>query len=95
MNIIMDGAKAMIITDKGENATKVTVGKTPFSNRDGKDDISKGRHKITSWKDPVMTKVNEVTDKGTPRDRVKTRLATQQRNRERTRVGRGKTRFLD
>jgi hypothetical protein len=51
MSIIKDGAKAMIVTDKGENATKVRIGKTPFSNRDGKDDISKGRHKITSWKD--------------------------------------------
>ena len=46
MSIIKDGAKARIITDKEENATKVTIGKTPFSNRDGKDDISKGRHKI-------------------------------------------------
>ena len=44
---IKDGAKAMIVTDKGENATKVRIGKTPFSNRDGKDDISKGRHKIS------------------------------------------------
>jgi hypothetical protein len=47
MCIIKDGAKAMIVTDKGENATKVRIGKTPFSNRDGKDDISKGRHKIS------------------------------------------------
>ena len=39
--------KAMIVTDKGENATKVRIGKTPFSNRDGKDDNSKGRHKIS------------------------------------------------
>jgi hypothetical protein len=51
MSIIKDGAKAIIVTDKGENATKVKIGKTPFSNRDGKYDISKGRHKITSWKD--------------------------------------------
>jgi hypothetical protein len=43
MSIIKDGAKAMIVTDKGENATKVRIGKTPFSNRDGKNDISKGR----------------------------------------------------
>ena len=76
MSIIKDGAKAMIVTDKGDNATKVKIGKTPFSNRDGKDDISKGRHKITSWKDLVITKVKEVIDKGTPKDRVKTRLAT-------------------
>jgi hypothetical protein len=47
MSIIKDGAKAMIVTDKGENATKVRIGKTPFSNRDGKDDISKGRHRIS------------------------------------------------
>jgi hypothetical protein len=47
MSIIKDGAKAMIVTDKGENATKVRIGKTPFSNRDGKDDISKGRHKMS------------------------------------------------
>jgi hypothetical protein len=42
MSIIKDGAKAMIVTNKGENAAKVSIGKTPFSNRDGKDDISKG-----------------------------------------------------
>jgi hypothetical protein len=47
MIIIKDGAKAMIVTDKGENATKVRIGKTPFSNRDGKDDNSKGGHKIS------------------------------------------------
>jgi hypothetical protein len=63
MSIIKDGAKAMIVTDKGENATEVRIGKTPFSNRDGKDDISKGRHKITSWKDLEITKVREVKEK--------------------------------
>jgi hypothetical protein len=47
MSIIKDGVKARIVTDKGENATKVRIGKTPFSNRDGKDDISKGRHKTS------------------------------------------------
>jgi hypothetical protein len=47
MGIIKDRAKAMIVIDKGENATKVRIGKTPFSNRDGKDDISKCRHKIS------------------------------------------------
>jgi hypothetical protein len=47
MSIIKDGAKAIIVTDKGENATKVRIGKTPFSNRDGKDDNSKDRHKIS------------------------------------------------
>jgi hypothetical protein len=43
MSTIKDGAKARIVIDRGENATKVKIGKTPFSNRDGKDDISKGR----------------------------------------------------
>jgi hypothetical protein len=47
MSIIKDEAKARIVTGKGENATKVRIGKTPFSNRDGKDDISKGRHRIS------------------------------------------------
>jgi hypothetical protein len=87
MSIIKDGAKAMIVTDKRENATKVRIGKTPFSNRDGKDDISKGRHKITSWKDLEITKVRGVKGKNTPKDRVRTRLATRQRKREQTRVG--------
>jgi hypothetical protein len=76
MSIIKDGAKAKIVTDKGENVTKVRIGKTPFSNRYGKDDISKGRHKITSWKDLEITKVREVKGKNTPKDRVRTRLAT-------------------
>jgi hypothetical protein len=75
MSIIKDGAKPMIVTDKGENATKVRIGKTPFSNRDGKGDISKGRHKITSWKDLEITKVREVKGKNTPKDRVRIRLA--------------------
>jgi hypothetical protein len=48
MSIIKDEAKARIVTGKGENATKVRIGKTPFSNRDGKDDISKGRHRIST-----------------------------------------------
>jgi hypothetical protein len=47
MSTIKDGAKARIVTSKGENATKVRIGKTPFSNQDGKDDISKGRHEIS------------------------------------------------
>jgi hypothetical protein len=42
---IRDGVKSSIVTGKGENATKVGIGKTPLSNRDGKDDISKGRHR--------------------------------------------------
>jgi hypothetical protein len=53
----------------------VRIGKTPFSNRDGKDDISKGRHKITSWKDLEITKVSEVKGKSSLKDRVKARLA--------------------
>jgi hypothetical protein len=47
MSIINDGAKTRIATDKGENATKAKIGKTPFANRDGKDDISNGRHRIS------------------------------------------------
>jgi hypothetical protein len=50
MSIIKDEAKARILTGKGENATKVGIGKTPFSNRDGKDEISKGRHRISIMK---------------------------------------------
>jgi hypothetical protein len=41
MSTIKDGAKARIVNDRGENATKVRIGKTPFSKRDRKDDISK------------------------------------------------------
>jgi hypothetical protein len=44
---IEKGVKARIVTDREKNATKVRIGKTPFSNRDGKDDDSKGRHKIS------------------------------------------------
>jgi hypothetical protein len=47
MSTIKDEAKARIVTGKGENATKVRICKTPFLNRDGKDDISKGRHEIS------------------------------------------------
>jgi hypothetical protein len=50
MSITKDEAKTRIVINKGENATKVRIGKTPFSNRDGKDDISKGRHKISIMK---------------------------------------------
>ena len=77
MSTIKDGAKARIVTDRGENATKVRIGKTPFSNQDGRGDISKGRHKITSWKDLEITKVREVKGKSTPKDRIMTRLAMQ------------------
>jgi hypothetical protein len=47
MSTIKGGAKARVVADRGENATKVKIGKTPFSNRDGKEDISKGRHRIS------------------------------------------------
>jgi hypothetical protein len=47
MSTVKDGAKARIVTDRGENATKVKIGNTPFSNWDGKDEISKGRHRIS------------------------------------------------
>jgi hypothetical protein len=47
MSTIKDGAKARIGINKGKDATKGRIGKTPFSNRDGKEDISKGRHKIS------------------------------------------------
>jgi hypothetical protein len=57
MSIVKDGAKARIVIDKGENATKGRVGKTPFPNRDGKDDISKGRHRVTSCKDLEIAKL--------------------------------------
>jgi hypothetical protein len=33
MSTINDGAKARIVTDRGENATKVKIGKTSFSNQ--------------------------------------------------------------
>jgi hypothetical protein len=58
MSIIKDGDKARIVTGKGENATKVRIGKTPFSNRDGKDDISKGRHEIN-----IMERSRDYKDK--------------------------------
>jgi hypothetical protein len=94
MNIVKDEAKERIVTGKGENATKVRIGKTPFSIRDGKDDISKGRHKIASWKDLEITKVREVKGKSTPKDRVRTRLATQQRKKGTNKSGMGKTSLL-
>jgi hypothetical protein len=59
MSIIKDGAKAMIVTDKGENATKVRIGKTPFSIRDGKDDNSKGKHTIS-----IMERSSDYQGKG-------------------------------
>ena len=50
--------------------------------------FSKGRHKITSWKDPVITKVSEVKGKSTPKDR--TRLATRQRKKGTSKSGMGR-----
>jgi hypothetical protein len=64
MSIIKDEAKARIITGKGENATKVRIGKTPFSNRDGKDDISKGRHRIS-----IMERSRDYKGKGGERQK--------------------------
>jgi hypothetical protein len=32
MSTIKDRAKARMVTDRGENATKVKIGKTPLSN---------------------------------------------------------------
>jgi hypothetical protein len=94
MSIVKDGAKVMIVTEKGENATKDMIGKTPFSNWDGKDDISKGRHKITSSKDLEITKVREVKGKSTQKDRVRTRLATRQRKKGMNKSGMGKISLL-
>jgi hypothetical protein len=59
MSIIKDGAKVRIVNGKGENAAKVGIGKTPFSNRDGKDDISKGRHEIS-----IMERSRDYKGKG-------------------------------
>jgi hypothetical protein len=94
MIIVKDEAKARVGTDKGENATKVRIDKTPFPIRDGKDDTSKGRHKIASRKDLEITKVREVKGKITPKDRVRTRLATWQRKKGTNKSGMGKTSLL-
>jgi hypothetical protein len=59
MATIRDGVKASIVTGKRENATKVGIGKTPFSNRDGKDNISKGRHEIS-----IMERSRDYKGKG-------------------------------
>jgi hypothetical protein len=47
--------------------TKVGIGKTPFSNRYGKDDISKGRHEISIMERSRDYKGMEVTGKSTPK----------------------------
>jgi hypothetical protein len=39
--------------------TKVGIRKTPFSNRDGKDDISKGKHEIS-----IMERSRDYKGKG-------------------------------
>ena len=59
MSTIKDGVKAMNVADKGENATEVRIGKTPFSNRYGKDDNSKGRHKMS-----IMERSSDYKGKG-------------------------------
>ena len=64
MSIVKDGAKVMIVTDKGENETKVRIGKTLFSNRDGKGDNPKGRRKMS-----IMERSND--DKGEGGNRQK------------------------
>jgi hypothetical protein len=64
MSIIMDEAKSRIITSKGENATKVRIGKTLISNRDGKDDLSEGRHKIS-----IMERYRDYKGKGSNRQK--------------------------
>jgi hypothetical protein len=61
----------------------------------GKMIIQKVGIRKASWKDLVITKLKEVIGESTPNDRVKTRLATLQRKRERTRAGRGKTTLLN
>jgi hypothetical protein len=87
MSIIKDEAEVRIVTGKGENASKVRISKTRFSNQDGKGDISKGRHRIS-----IME--SEVKGKSTPKDRVRTRLATRQRKNETNKSGMGKTSLL-
>jgi hypothetical protein len=52
------------------------------------------RHKIASWKDLEITKVREVKGKSTPKDRVRTRLATRQRKKGTNKSGMGKTSLL-
>jgi hypothetical protein len=86
-HLVKDEAEVRIVTDKGENASKFRIGKTPFSNQDGKDDISKGRHKIS-----IMERSRDYKGKGGERqkhtkDRVRTRPATRHRKRKQTRVG--------
>jgi hypothetical protein len=87
MSTIKDGVKAMNVTDEGENAIEVRIGKTPFSNQDGKDDIPKGRHKITSYKDLEITKVREVKGKTQQKIELGQDLQHDRGKRERTRAG--------
>jgi hypothetical protein len=81
MSIIKDGAKARIGIDKGENATKGRVGKHHSQIEMGKMIIQKVGIRKASWKDPVITKVQEVTGESTSKDRVKTRHAMRQRKK--------------
>jgi hypothetical protein len=48
MSTIKDGAKASVVIDKGENATRGRIGITPFSNRDGEKRYFKRWHEISS-----------------------------------------------
>jgi hypothetical protein len=53
------GTQAQIVIDKRENATKDRVGKTSFSNRGEKDDISNDRHRIS-----IMERSSDDKGKG-------------------------------
>jgi hypothetical protein len=68
MSIIKDEAKARIGIDKGENATKGRVGKHHSQIEMGKMIIQKVDIRKASWKDPVITKVQEVTGESTSKD---------------------------
>jgi hypothetical protein len=76
MSTIKDGAKARIVIYKGENTTKGRVGKHHSQVEMGKMIIQKVGIGQASWKDLVITRVQEVTGKSTPKDQVKTRPAT-------------------
>jgi hypothetical protein len=68
--------------------TKVGIGKTPFSNRDGKDDISKGRHEIS-----IMERSRDYKGEGGNRQKHTQKIELGQDlqpdkgKRERTRAG--------
>jgi hypothetical protein len=48
MSRIKDGAKARIVIVKEEDTTEGKIGKTLFTNWDGKEEVSKNRHKIST-----------------------------------------------